>query len=166
LYLGNLDACRDWGHARDYVEMQWLMLQQETPQDYVIATGRQYSVRYFVEQAARELGIMVAFLGEGLDEVGVVQDVLKEGLNVRRGDAIIGIDPRYFRPTEVDTLLGDASKAYRELGWEPKTSFEQLVAEMVAADFADARREQVLIGAGLEQVGGAAGYMPLSPSNR
>jgi len=145
LYLGNVDALRDWGHARDYVEMQWLMLQQEQPEDFVIATGAQYSVREFVEAAAAELGIGVEWRGEGVDEVGVVTEVDEEiAAGVERGQTVIAVDPRYFRPTEVETLLGDPSGARERLGWEPKTSFEELVREMVAADLHGARRHALL----------------------
>ncbi|MGQ9862355.1 MAG: GDP-mannose 4,6-dehydratase [Thiobacillaceae bacterium] len=134
LYLGNLDARRDWGHARDYVEMQWLMLQQEVPEDYVIATGVQYSVRDFVNAAARELGIKIHWKGAGVDEKGY------DGA----GRCIVAVDPRYFRPTEVETLLGDASKAREKLGWSPKTSFEELVAEMVREDLKSAERDELI----------------------
>jgi GDPmannose 4,6-dehydratase len=134
LYMGNLDAKRDWGHARDYVEMQWLMLQQDTPEDYVIATGIQYSVRDFIEAAAAVAGISIRWQGEGLNEVG-----LDENQRV-----IVRIDPRYFRPTEVESLLGDASKARIKLGWQPKTDFKALVAEMVEADFKLARRDELV----------------------
>ena len=125
LYLGNLDAKRDWGHAKDYVEMQWLMLQQEKPTDFVIATGIQYSVRDFVNAAAKELSISIAWEGNGVNEVGI---------NKETGETIISIDPAYFRPTEVETLLGDASKARIQLGWSPKISFNDLVKEMVSSD--------------------------------
>ncbi len=125
LYLGNLDARRDWGHAKDYIEAQWLMLQQEQPEDYVIATGHQYSVRDFVVAAARELGIAIEWRGTGLEETGVDAD----------GRCIVAVDPRYFRPAEVDTLLGDATKARKALGWEPKISFLELVKEMATEDF-------------------------------
>jgi GDPmannose 4,6-dehydratase len=128
--LGNLGAKRDWGHARDYVEMMWLMLQQEKPEDFVISTGRQYSVRDFVREAAGCLGMTVTFEGSGLDEVG----------RDETGRVIVRVDPRYFRPTEVETLLGDSSKAHQKLGWKPRTSFEELVREMVEADFAEIRR--------------------------
>ncbi|MBI2745582.1 MAG: GDP-mannose 4,6-dehydratase [Burkholderiales bacterium] len=134
LYLGNLDAKRDWGHARDYVEAQWLMLQQDKPQDFVIATGVQHSVRYFVEAAAGELGIAVRWEGAGVDEKGYDA----------RGNCIVSVDPRYFRRTEVDTLLGDASKARAELGWTPKTSFEELVREMVHEDLKSAERDELV----------------------
>jgi len=132
LYLGNLDARRDWGHARDYVEMQWLMLQQDQPDDFVIATGVQYAVRDFVDAAARELGVSVRWEGVGIDE---------KGYDEQTGKMIVAVDPRYFRPTEVETLLGDPTKAKEKLGWEPKTTFEDLVSEMVRADLEDARRD-------------------------
>jgi GDPmannose 4,6-dehydratase len=145
LYLGNLDALRDWGHARDYVQMQWLMLQQHQPEDYVIATGRQYSVRHFVEVAARELGVTIAWQGEGVDERGVVDSVTGDKApGLVPGQPIVAIDPQYFRPTEVETLLGDPGKARRRLGWEPQTSFETMVQEMVAHDLDTARRHKLL----------------------
>ena len=124
LLLGNLDARRDWGHARDYVEMQWMMLQRPEPEDFVIATGRQHSVRDFVDAVAKVLDLELLWEGAGLDERAVTSD----------GRTIVAVDPRYFRPTEVETLLGDASKAHARLGWKPKTSFEQLVEEMTLAD--------------------------------
>jgi GDPmannose 4,6-dehydratase len=133
LYLGNLDARRDWGHAQDYVEMQWLMLQQDTPEDYVIATGKQYSVRDFVNAAAAELDMQIAWEGEGVDEVGRLG---------RR--PVVRVDPRYFRPTEVESLLGDASKARRKLGWTPRISFQELVAEMVREDLQSAERDELV----------------------
>jgi GDP-mannose 4,6-dehydratase len=134
LYMGNLDAMRDWGHARDYVEMQWLMLQQETPQDYVIATGRQYSVREFINCCAARLGIELTWEGFGVDEKAFDQ----------YGNLVVAVDPRYFRLTEVETLLGDPTKAHRELGWKPCTSFEQLVDEMVSADLKSAQRDALV----------------------
>jgi len=134
LYLGNLDALRDWGHARDYVEMQWLMLQQDHPEDFVIATGVQQSVRAFVETAARCLGIEVRWQGSGVDEVGL------DG----NGRVIVRVDPRYFRPTEVDSLLGDATKAREKLGWQAGTRFEELVQEMVETDLATAERDDLV----------------------
>ena len=158
-YLGNLNAKRDWGHARDYVEMQWLMLQQDKPDDFVIASGVQHSVREFVEQAAGELGITLCWEGEGVDEIGIVDsfddrqsssalyDDSDEKLKIKgpkEGDVIIRIDPRYFRPTEVESLLGDPSKAKNELGWEPKISFEELVKEMVLADMEEAKRDKLV----------------------
>jgi GDPmannose 4,6-dehydratase len=145
LFLGNLDALRDWGHARDYVQMQWLMLQQHQPEDYVIATGRQYSVRHFVEVAARELGIEIAWQGDGVDERGLVASIVGEAApGVALGQTIVAVDPQYFRPTEVETLLGDPGKARRKLGWEPQTSFESMVQEMVAHDLDTARRHKLL----------------------
>lgn len=132
LYLGNLDARRDWGHAKDFVEAQWLMLQQDEPEDYVIATGKQHSVREFIEIAANEIGIDIKWEGEGLNEVGYDRSTDR---------VIIRIDPRYLRPTEVDTLLGDPTKARERLGWEPKTSFRELVKEMIRKDLAEAEKE-------------------------
>ncbi len=134
LYLGNLDAKRDWGHARDYVEMQWLMLQQHEPEDYVIATGRQHSVRDFVQIAGRHIGLDIAFQGEGVEETGV---------DVATGKTIVRVDPRYFRPTEVESLLGDPTKARQKLGWVPRISFEELVREMVAGDLREAERDNM-----------------------
>jgi GDPmannose 4,6-dehydratase len=132
VYLGNLDARRDWGHARDFVRMQWLMLQQEQPEDFVIATGKQYSVREFVHAVARELGIDIRWEGKGVQE---------KGYHARTGQCIISVDPRYFRPTEVETLLGDPTKAKEKLGWEPRISFEELVADMVQEDLKIAERD-------------------------
>lgn len=143
LYLGNMSAKRDWGHARDYVEMQWLMLQQEQPEDFVIATGFQYSVRDFVNAAADELGMSVRWQGDGLDETCTVLDAGPH-TGAKPGQVIVRVDPRYFRPTEVETLLGDASKAHAKLGWRPATTFPQLVKEMVQADL-DANRKYALI---------------------
>lgn len=133
LYLGNLNSKRDWGHARDYVEAQWLMLQQEKPEDYVIASGEQHSVRSFVELAFGEVGIDIEWKGSGVNEVGIAHsnDVSHKDIN---GKAVVSVDPHYFRPTEVDSLLGDPSKAKKKLGWQPKTSFEDLVKEMVHSD--------------------------------
>ena len=145
VYLGNLNAKRDWGHAKDYVQMQWLMLQQESPEDFVIATGVQHSVRDFVNAAAAELGIGLRWEGAGIDETGIVDEipdnVPTNGMKV--GDVITRVDPRYFRPTEVETLLGDPRKAKEELGWEPKTSFSDLVAEMMRFDLEEARRDEL-----------------------
>jgi GDPmannose 4,6-dehydratase len=149
LYLGNIDAKRDWGHARDFVEAQWLILQQDTPDDYVIATGAQYSVREFVEQAIGHLGISIAWEGEGVDEIGRVTEN-SAATGPRSGDVIVRIDPRYFRPTEVATLLGDASKARKKLGWKPRTSFAQLVEEMITEDLEDARRDAVVAKEGFK----------------
>jgi GDPmannose 4,6-dehydratase len=134
LYLGNMDSLRDWGHAKDYVEMQWLMLQQEKPEDFVIATGVQYSVRDFVNAAAEELGIHVRWEGKGVDE---------KGFNAE-GKCIVAVDPRYFRPTEVETLLGDPTKARVKLGWTPKTTFKELVAEMVREDLKSSERDELV----------------------
>lgn len=145
VYLGNLNAKRDWGHARDYVEMQWLMLQQDSPEDFVIATGVQHSVRDFVNAAATELDIVLRWEGEGVDEKGIVAKTPEGGTanGMKIGDVITRVDPRYFRPTEVETLLGDPSKAKKELGWEPKTSFGELVTEMMRYDLEEARRDEL-----------------------
>jgi len=140
LHLGNLDAKRDWGHARDYVEMQWLMLQQDKPEDFVIATGVQYSVRDFVDAAARELAMKIHWEGKGVDEKGY----WITGSTERENKPIIEVDPRYFRPTEVETLLGDPSKAKEKLGWEPRTTFDALVSEMMREDFKEAKREELI----------------------
>jgi GDPmannose 4,6-dehydratase len=134
LYLGNLDAKRDWGHAKDYVEMQWLMLQQNEPEDFVIATGVQYSVREFVDAAAREIGLSISWKGEGVDEKGYDAE----------GKCIVAVDPRYFRPTEVETLLGDATKAKEKLGWSPKITFKELVSEMMREDLKSAERDELV----------------------
>ncbi|KAF3998156.1 GDP-mannose 4,6-dehydratase [Glaciimonas immobilis] len=134
LYLGNMDSLRDWGHAKDYVEMQWLMLQQEQAEDFVIATGVQYSVRDFVDAAAHELGMRIQWKGQGIDEVGIDQN----------GKTIVKVDPRYFRPTEVETLLGDPTKAKEKLGWTPKTTFQELVSEMVREDMKSAERDELV----------------------
>lgn len=134
LYLGNLDAKRDWGHAKDYVEMQWLMLQQEQPEDFVIATGVQYSVRDFVNAAAAEIDMTITWTGEGVDEKGYDEN----------GKCIVSVDPRYFRPAEVETLLGDASKAKQKLGWTPKITFQELVTEMMQEDLKSAERDEVV----------------------
>ncbi len=167
LYLGNLSALRDWGHARDYVEMQWLMLQQHVAEDFVIATGVQKSVREFVQMSAAELGITLRFDGEGEREIGVVEHVdalpakLLEGAGngagtpnakvmVKPGDVVVRVDPRYYRPTEVETLLGDPTRAREKLGWVPKTTLTELCAEMVAADFISARRDSLVKLAGFQ----------------
>ena len=150
LYLGNLSALRDWGHARDYVEMQWLMLQQDQPDDFVIATGVQYSVRQFVEFACNELGIEVRWEGEGEKECGIVTAVNNKEVKVKAGDTIVKVDPRYFRPTEVETLLGDPTKAKEKLGWTPKTSLQELVKEMVQSDYSAAKRDALVKMAGFQ----------------
>ena len=160
LYLGNLSALRDWGHARDYVEMQWLMLQQETPDDYVIATGEQHSVREFASLAAAELGIELRWEGEGVAETGIVAAVDAAGhelpptAHALAGRTIVRVDPRYFRPTEVETLLGDPAKAREKLGWTPRTPFAALVAEMAREDLQLARRDALIK---------AAGYLTFDP---
>ena len=154
LYLGNMSALRDWGHARDYVEMQWLMLQQDHAEDFVIATGQQFSVRQFVEFSAKELGITLAFEGEAEQEVARVVKV--EPVNgemlakCRVGEAVVRVDPRYYRPTEVETLLGDPTKAKEKLGWTPKTTFQQLVKEMVESDYVSAKRDSLVKLAGFQ----------------
>jgi len=154
LYLGNLDAMRDWGHAKDFVQAQWLILQQSQPDDYVIATGEQHSVREFCERAFLEAGIKLAWKGQGIDEMGVVADIQPSELlkkydrrnqlrTLRQGQTVVSIDTRYFRPTEVDSLLGDPSKARRELGWKQEISFNQMVREMVDHDLKDGMREAI-----------------------
>ncbi|MFM9437827.1 GDPmannose 4,6-dehydratase [Janthinobacterium sp. CG_23.3] len=145
LYLGNIDALRDWGHAKDYVRMQWMMLQQEQPDDFVIATGVQYSVRQFIEISAGELGVALRFEGSGVDEIGVVERVDGDKAPaLKAGDVVMRVDPRYFRPTEVETLLGDPSKAKAKLGWVPEITMQQMCAEMVAHDLDQARRQTLL----------------------
>jgi GDPmannose 4,6-dehydratase len=141
LYIGNLDACRDWGHARDYVEMQWLMMQQDAPEDFVIATGEHFSVREFIEAAAQKLDISLRWEGEGLDEKGINEDT---------GRIIVAVDPSYFRPTEVQDLLGDASKARKKLGWKPRISFQELVSEMVEADLKEAHKDYLCLQEGFQ----------------
>jgi GDPmannose 4,6-dehydratase len=151
LYMGNLDALRDWGHAKDYVRMQWLMLQQDKPEDFVIATGVQYSVRQFIAWSAAELGITLRFEGQGVDEVAMVSAI--EGNKapaLKVGDIVVRVDPRYFRPTEVETLLGDPSKAKAKLGWVPEITVQEMCAEMVAADLAEAQRNALLKSHGYE----------------
>lgn len=151
LYMGNIDALRDWGHAKDYVRMQWMMLQQDTPEDFVIATGVQYSVRQFITWSAAELGITLRFEGEGLKEVAIVDKLEGDqatALNV--GDIIMRIDPRYFRPAEVETLLGDPSKAKKELGWVPEITVQEMCAEMVAEDYKTSRRHALLKEHGMD----------------
>ena len=145
LYLGNLGALRDWGHAKDYVRMQWLMLQQESPEDFVIATGIQYSVREFVTWSAEALGIEISFQGDGIDEVGVVRALSSqfEG-ELRVGDVIVSVDPRYFRPAEVETLLGDPSKAKASLDWVPEISAQEMCVEMVESDLKHAKQLKLL----------------------
>jgi len=149
LYLGNLDAKRDWGHAKDYVEMQWLMLQQDEPEDFVIATGEQHSVREFAEAAFKELGIQIEWKGSGVNEVGVAH-TSNENLEFLNKKIIIRIDPRYYRPTEVETLLGDPSKAKEKLGWYPKVTFKELVKEMVQEDLEIAKKDHMCKQAGFK----------------
>ncbi|HEY8360509.1 MAG TPA: GDP-mannose 4,6-dehydratase [Ramlibacter sp.] len=145
LYMGNLDALRDWGHAKDYVRMQWMMLQQEQPEDFVIATGVQYSVRQFIEWSAEELGVTLRFEGKGVNEVGIVVEVRGDNAPAMRpGQVVVKIDPRYFRPTEVETLLGDPTKAKTKLGWVPEITVQEMCAEMVAYDLQEARRNALL----------------------
>jgi len=164
IYLGNIDAKRDWGHARDYVKAMWLVLQQKKPDDYVIATGRQYSVRDFVNHAFKEVGISIAWQGKGIKERGIISEINNKQRaagkktshaslltsHLKKGDVVVQIDPRYFRPTEVETLLGDASKARKKLGWKPEISFKQLVAEMVSEDLKEAEKDHFCKGKGFK----------------
>ncbi|MBU4002780.1 MAG: GDP-mannose 4,6-dehydratase [Proteobacteria bacterium] len=154
LYMGNLSAKRDWGHAKDFVEMQWLMLQQEAPEDFVIATGIQHSVKDFITLAAKEVGIEIAWQGKGLEETGMVKSLLKDKFqingstlkgnhSIKPGDTLVAVDPRYFRPTEVESLLGDPTKAKEKLGWEPRISFEDMIQEMVAHDLVEAQKDEL-----------------------
>jgi GDPmannose 4,6-dehydratase len=145
IYMGNLDALRDWGHAKDYVRMQWMMLQQDAPDDFVIATGVQYSVRQFIEWSAAELGLTLKFEGSGVDEIAIVTSIIGDktpALTV--GDVIVRIDPRYFRPTEVETLLGDPTKAKEKLGWVPEITVQEMCAEMVVNDLTQANQRALL----------------------
>jgi GDPmannose 4,6-dehydratase len=145
LYMGNMDALRDWGHAKDYVRMQWMMLQQDQAEDFVIATGVQYSVRQFIQWSAQEMGISLRFEGEGLGEVGIVAHIDgKRSPALRAGDVVVRVDPRYFRPTEVETLLGDPAKAKAKLGWFPEITVQEMCKEMVAADLQEAKRHALL----------------------
>ncbi|MCE9681660.1 GDP-mannose 4,6-dehydratase [Halomonas alkalisoli] len=151
LYMGNIDALRDWGHAKDYVRMQWMMLQQEQPEDFVIATGEQYSVRQFIEWSANELGITLRFEGQGVDEVAVIKSIEGEKAPALKvGDIILRVDPRYFRPAEVETLLGDPAKAKERLGWVPEISVQEMCSEMVAEDLKTAQRHALLKKHGYE----------------
>jgi GDPmannose 4,6-dehydratase len=145
LFMGNMDALRDWGHAKDYVRMQWMMLQQDKPEDFVIATGVQYSVRQFITWSAAELGVTLEFSGQGIEEKGVAIKVDRDKAPaVKPGDVLVSVDPRYFRPTEVETLLGDPTKARETLGWVPEITVQEMCAEMVAADLQDAKRHAFL----------------------
>jgi GDPmannose 4,6-dehydratase len=151
LYMGNIDSLRDWGHAKDYVRMQWMMLQQEAPDDFVIATGVQYSVREFITWSARELGITLAFTGTGVDEIATVTAVTGDmAPAVTPGQVLMRIDPRYFRPAEVETLLGDPTKAKEKLGWVPEITVQEMCAEMVAEDLKTAQRHALLKAHGHE----------------
>ncbi|MCV2875277.1 GDP-mannose 4,6-dehydratase [Rhodobacteraceae bacterium XHP0102] len=151
LYMGNIDSLRDWGHAKDYVRMQWMMLQQDAPEDFVIATGQQYSVRDFITWTAAELGLSLEFSGQGLEEIATVTAVNSDKAPaVRVGDVVMRIDPRYFRPAEVDTLLGDPTKAREKLGWVPEITAQEMCAEMVEADLTAARRAKLLAEHGLD----------------
>ena len=154
LYMGNIDARRDWGHARDYVEMQWLMLQQDQPEDFVIATGQQTSVRDFIDRSAQQLGITLRFEGKGTDEKGIVdsidQNKADPAITLKPGDTIVAIDPRYYRPAEVETLLGDPSHAKARLGWEPRTTLDEMIEEMVTSDLATAKKNRLLTASGYE----------------
>jgi GDPmannose 4,6-dehydratase len=145
IYMGNLDALRDWGHAKDYVRMQWMMLQQEAPDDFVIATGVQYSVRQFIEWSAAELGVTLKFEGQGVDEAATIASIVGDNAPALKvGDVIVRIDTRYFRPTEVETLLGDPTKAKEKLGWVPEITVQEMCAEMVASDLAQAKQHALL----------------------
>jgi GDPmannose 4,6-dehydratase len=151
LYMGNIGALRDWGHAKDYVRMQWMMLQQEEPEDFVIATGQQYSIRDFILWSAAELGIALRFEGSGVEETGVVEAVTGSiPTGVKSGDVIIRIDRRYFRPAEVESLLGDPTKAQEKLGWTPEITAREMCAEMVAEDLKAARRHALLRQHGID----------------
>jgi GDPmannose 4,6-dehydratase len=145
LHLGNIDALRDWGHAKDYVRMQWMMLQQDQPEDFVISTGLQYSVRQFIQWSAEELGIKIKFEGKGVDETGIITSITGDKAPALKvGDEIIKIDPRYFRPAEVETLLGDATKAKEKLGWVPEITVQEMCAEMIAEDLKIAQKQAFL----------------------
>jgi GDPmannose 4,6-dehydratase len=149
LYMGNIDSLRDWGHAKDYVEMQWLMLQQEKPDDFVIATGVQYSVRTFIDKAAAQLGMVLAWEGQGANEQGRIVSIAGDKAPAAKvGDVVVQIDPRYYRPAEVETLLGDPTKAKQKLGWVPRITLDEMVQEMVAHDLDQARQHALLKGHG------------------
>ncbi|HAJ5106731.1 TPA: NAD-dependent epimerase/dehydratase family protein, partial [Escherichia coli] len=151
LYLGNMDSLRDWGHAKDYVRMQWMMLQQDQPEDFVIATGKQISVREFVRMSAKEVGLELEFSGTGVDEIAFVVNKTSDcAVGVNIGDVIVRVDPRYFRPAEVETLLGDPTKAKNVLGWEPEITVEEMCAEMVASDLEKAKQHALLKSHGFD----------------
>ena len=150
--MGNLNALRDWGHAKDYVKMQWLMLQQKSPEDYVISSGEQHSVREFIQWSCEELGIEIGFKGEGENEEGYVKKVSSEiSTPLKSGDTIIKVDPRYFRPAEVNSLLGDSSKAKKDLGWKPEITARQMCSDMVAKDLEKAKKDAFLLSNGYEK---------------
>jgi len=146
LHMGNIDALRDWGHAKDYVRMQWMMLQQDKPEDFCIATGKQYSVRQFIEWSAKELGISLKFKGAGLNEVGIIESIDEgsDSLALKEGDIIVRIDKRFFRPAEVETLLGDPTKAKEKLGWTPEITVQEMCKEMVGNDLQEAKKNILL----------------------
>lgn len=145
LFMGNMDSLRDWGHAKDFVRMQWMMLQQDQPEDYVIATGVQYSVRQFIEMSAQELGVSIRWEGAGVEEKGLVSVIDgNKAIGLKVGQTFVAIDPRYFRPTEVDTLLGDPSKAKEKLGWVPQITLQEMIKEMVAFDYDEAKKHALL----------------------
>ncbi len=153
LYMGNMDSLRDWGHAKDYVKMQWLMLQQDKPEDFVIATGKQYTVREFINWTASEIGIKLVWKNSGIDEIAIIDEILlgeEEIHGMKIGDTIVKVDPKYFRPTEVETLLGDPSKAKKKLGWEPEISAQEMCAEMVSEDLIKAKQNALLKKHGFE----------------
>ena len=154
LYMGNIDSLRDWGHAKDYVEMQWLMLQQDEPEDFVIATGKQYTVRDFINKSANALGITLRFEGEGLNEVGKVEsidtNIAAKDITLKPGDIIVAVDEKYYRPTEVDSLLGDPTKAKTKLGWETRVTLDEMIEEMIENDLKIAKRNRLLIKSGYD----------------
>jgi len=151
LYIGNLDAKRDWGHAKDYIEAMWMILQHETPDDWVISTGKNISVREFVKKVFENLGIELEFKNSGEKEIAVISKLNKDSSFLKEQDVVVRVDPKYYRPTEVDELLGDSSKVYKELGWKPKISFDELVDEMINSDMEQAKKEKLLIDKGYEQ---------------
>ncbi len=154
LYMGNMNSLRDWGHAKDYIEMQWLMLQQDKPEDFVIATGKQATVRDFINKSANRLGITLRFEGEGLDEVGIVEKVdeavAEKDITVNQGDVMVAVDEKYYRPTEVDTLLGDPRQAKDRLGWVPRVTLDEMITEMVQNDLQIAKKNRLLINRGYD----------------
>ncbi len=151
LFIGNLDAKRDWGHAKDYVEAMWMILQHKDPDDWVISTGKNLSVRDFILKVFENLGIELEFKNSGVNEIGVISKLNKSSKYFKKNDVVVKVDPKYYRPTEVDELLGDSSKVYKELGWEPKISFDQLVNEMISSDMEEAKKEKLLIDKGYQQ---------------